>query len=116
MELSLLKSIFDGEGISYFVHNDHFGSLKIGPCIDLFNAKTIMVADHQFQEAEAILLDYLGRTRDETSPPPPYPFFDRVRMVVEALLFSWFVPGKRPGKRWGGGPGKNGGGDVKDPG
>jgi Putative prokaryotic signal transducing protein len=40
-ELVLIKSILDGEGIQYFVHNDHFGTLKVGPRIELFNAKTI---------------------------------------------------------------------------
>jgi len=47
-ELVLIKSILDGEGIQYFVHNDHFGTLKVGPRIELFNAKTIMVAETHF--------------------------------------------------------------------
>lgn len=34
-ELALIKSILDGEGIPYFVHNDHFGTLKVGPKIEL---------------------------------------------------------------------------------
>ncbi len=54
-ELALIKSIFDGENIQYFVKNDHFGSLKVGPKIDLLNAKTIMVSNHQFDLAYDII-------------------------------------------------------------
>ena len=48
-ELALIKSILDGEGIQYFVHNDHFGTLKVGPRIELLNAKTIMVAEKHYE-------------------------------------------------------------------
>ena len=30
-ELAVLKSLFDAEGIHYFVLNDHFGTLRVGP-------------------------------------------------------------------------------------
>jgi hypothetical protein len=30
-ESAPIKSLLDGEGIEYFVHNDHFGALKIRP-------------------------------------------------------------------------------------
>ena len=43
-ELALIKSLLDAEGIHYFVHNDHFGTLRVGPRIELLNTKTIMVA------------------------------------------------------------------------
>jgi hypothetical protein len=43
MELCLIKSIFESEGIRYFVLNDYFGSLYIGPQIDLYNARIFMV-------------------------------------------------------------------------
>jgi hypothetical protein len=35
VDLSLIRSFLDGAGIRYFVHNDHFGSLRIGPVIEL---------------------------------------------------------------------------------
>ncbi len=31
VEVALLKSIFDAEGIEYFARNGHFVSLRVGP-------------------------------------------------------------------------------------
>ena len=95
-ELAFIKSIFDGENIQYFVHNDHFGSLKVGPKIDLFNAKTIMVADHQYDLARDIIQDIVSNNE----PPgennkASFSLIDKVRMIAEAILFTWFMPGKR---------------------
>ncbi len=97
VELSLIKSIFEGEDIHYFVHNDHFGSLKIGPQIDLFNAKMIMVHETHYDRAEELIADYLGNIQEEESEnnKSQYSLFDKFRMVLETVLFFWFVPGKR---------------------
>src|SRR3990172_9737921 len=48
-ESTLLKSILDSAGIIYFVKNDNFGSLEVGPRIGLFNAKMIEVQDDQLE-------------------------------------------------------------------
>ncbi len=97
-ELAIIKSIFDGEDIRYFVHNDHFGTLRTGPPIYLFNAKTIMVAEPHFEQAKEILTDYLNNTQaDETESD--HSLSDKLRMIVEALLFGWFIPGKKWRKR-----------------
>jgi hypothetical protein len=95
-ELALIKSIFDGEKIQYFVHNDHFGSLKVGPKIDLFNAKTIMIPEGHYDKAQEIIQDFISNQK----PKPEnhntfFSFRDKIRMIVETLLFSWFLPGKR---------------------
>ena len=42
-ELTLIESILEGENIPYFIHNDHFGSLEVGPQIDMLNMNTLMV-------------------------------------------------------------------------
>ena len=39
LELAMLRGVFDTEGIHYFVHNDHFDSMRVGPQIDLLNKK-----------------------------------------------------------------------------
>lgn len=95
-ELALLRSIFDAHGIHYFVHNDFFGSLEIGPKVDLFNAKTIMVPENEYDDAKEILDDFLAQTR-HSSPVSEQTFSwgDRIRMVIEFFLFSWMVPGNR---------------------
>ena len=92
-ELAVLKSILDGEDIHYFVHNDHFGTLRTGPPIYLFNAKTIMVAETHFELAKEILSDYLKNTQTDEYRSE-HSLRDKLRMIVEALLFGWFIPGK----------------------
>ena len=97
-ELVLIKSILDGEGIQYFVHNDHFGTLKVGPRIELFNAKTIMVAETHFEKAKEIIDDFLKNIQEPAEKTKSkYSIRDKIRMVIEAILFTWFVP---PGNRW----------------
>ena len=95
-ELALIRSILDGEGIQYFVHNDHFGTLKVGPKIELFNAKTIMVSVDQFEIAKEIIDDFLENINDTSKTSQSrYSIIDRIRMVIEAALFTWFIPGNR---------------------
>ena len=53
-ELAILKSLFDAEKIHYYVLNDYFGTLRVGPKIDLFNAKTIYVSKSDIERARDI--------------------------------------------------------------
>lgn len=95
-ELSIIRGIFDAEGINYYVHNDYFGTMRVGPKIDLFNAKTIYVdmADHEL--ANEIIGDFLRNIRSDRKPfESQYSVADKMRMVIEALVFGWFIPGKR---------------------
>ena len=95
IELTLLKSIFDSESIPYFIRNDRFGSLEVGPWIGLYNAKMIEVRDDQIERAKELLTDYLEKTREHIEgPSKKYSVLDKVRMVIEFLLFSWIMPGK----------------------
>jgi hypothetical protein len=43
MELAMIKSILDAEDINYFVRNDNFGSMEVGPQIPLLNKKMILL-------------------------------------------------------------------------
>lgn len=95
-EFVVIKSLFDAEGIEYFVLNDHFGTLKIGPKIDLFNAKIVYVSEKDCDSAKAILLDFLANIRNgNESFRSRYSIPDKIRMVIESLVFSWFIPGSR---------------------
>lgn len=42
-ESALLKSVMDYSGIPYYVRNDFFASLRVGPHIDLLNVKTFRI-------------------------------------------------------------------------
>jgi len=96
VELAFLKSILDAEEISYFVKNDNFGSLEVGPRIGLFNAKMIEVKDDQHEKAAELLSDYLGKVKEKSDESGrKYSFFDKIRMVIEVLIFGWIMPGRR---------------------
>lgn len=96
IELALIKSILESEDIPYFVHNDHYGSLTIGPQIALFNAKTIMVSPEHEKTAKELLADFLSKTETEPEPTTTgYPLADKIRNITETLLFWWFMPGRR---------------------
>ncbi|MGA2516044.1 MAG: DUF2007 domain-containing protein [Thermodesulfobacteriota bacterium] len=93
-ELALIESILEGENIPYFIQNDHFGSLEIGPSIDIFNMKTIMVEEADEERATELLQDFLVRTKEDTKAIQPYSIFDKIRMAFETLFFGWFIPGR----------------------
>jgi hypothetical protein len=99
-ELTLLKSILDSEGINFFVRNDNFGSLEIGPRIGLFNAKMIVVQDDQYARANELLSDYFEKTKKQPEESSKeYSSFDKIRMVIEVLVFGWLMPGRRKTKK-----------------
>ena len=93
-ELALIESILEGEKIPYFIHNDHFGSLEVGPQIDIYNKKTIMVAEEYQKRAKELIDDYIETTRDDTAKIPAYSLSDKLRIIFETLLFAWFIPGR----------------------
>ncbi len=96
LELSFIKSILDGEGIQYFIFNDHFGSLKIGPNIPMVNEKVIMVHEENLESAKELLSEFLYNTEPEpSSSSSKYSFVDKIRLILEFLLFGWIMPGRK---------------------
>ncbi len=53
-ELALIKSLLDGNGIRYFVKNEHFGSLYPGLSLP-FNRREVMVHDSEWGRAGTLL-------------------------------------------------------------
>ena len=68
--------------------------MRTGPPIELFNAKSILVSEKYFERASEIITDYLNNVHAEVSKSE-YSLKDKIRMVIETLLFSWFIPGKK---------------------
>jgi len=103
VDLALLRSILEGDDIPFFVHNDHFGSLRIGPAIKLYNAKTIMVREEDYSRASELVSDYLNNTEsqkpDNNEFQSEYSLFDKVRVIIETILFGWTVPAKSKKQR-----------------
>ena len=94
-QLAVIRSLFEAEGIEFFVKNDHFGTTFTGPQIDNYNAKTVWVAE-PFEARARVLVAELQSA--PTEPRRKSGIWDRLRMVLEVVLFSWFVPGRRRSK------------------
>jgi len=96
VDLAFVRGLLDEEGIRYFVHNDHFGSLRIGPVIPLFNEKTVMVAPADEERARAVIDGYLAATAVTANEgASSYSWKDFLRMGLELLVFGWVMPGRR---------------------
>jgi len=80
-ELALIENILEEDNIPYFIHNNHFGSLEIGPLLDIYNKKTIMIEEAHEERARELLQDFLTTTKEDTATIPPYSIFDKIRMV-----------------------------------
>lgn len=100
-ELLLLRSILDDAGVHYFVKNDVFGSLTVGPQIELYNRKILCVSDSDAEETRQIIREFLTRIDEPGSAAPEtrYSTGDKLRMIAEFLLFGWIMPGRRSQKR-----------------
>jgi hypothetical protein len=95
LELAMIRGVLDSEGIDYFIHNDNFGSMRVGPQIDLLNKKTIMVAPEDTERAKTIISDLLSREMPEEKTDEKYTASQKLRMILETVLFGWFIPGRR---------------------
>jgi len=96
LELSFIKSILDGEGIPYFVFNDHFGSLEIGPSISMVNEKIIMVHEENLESARELISEFFKNAGPEAlGASSEYSLIDKIRLVLECLLFGWIMPGRK---------------------
>ncbi|MGN6729687.1 MAG: hypothetical protein ACTHJG_07635 [Rhodanobacteraceae bacterium] len=90
-ELSVMLCTLEAAGIQAFVQGGSFGSLFPGPQIPAYNARRIMVSSVDAPKAQEALAAF-------AQPPAPvtyhWPgFLNVLRMIFEASLFGWFVPG-----------------------
>jgi len=100
LELSMIRGVLDTEDIHYFIHNDNFGSMQLGPQIDLINKKTIMVAPEDVGRAKEIISNFLERQLpEEDEEQEQHSIGQKLRMILEAIFFWWFVPGRKRRKK-----------------
>ena len=88
-ELAVILCLLEAEGIPAFVHNGGFGSLHPGPQVALYNARRVMAPGACQADAAGALRLLEPALTDRTSCR------DRLRIIVEVILFRWFVPGSR---------------------
>jgi len=89
-DLVVAESILAAEDIPYFVHNRHFGGLKPGVQIELYNVMTVMVPEAELLSAREALAVLSTPELESPRPSPKH----ILRMVIESLCFAWFIPAK----------------------
>ncbi len=61
----------------------------------MFNAKTIMIDENHFDCAKDLLDDFLKNIAPTPDTAKPrYSVFDKIRLIIEVVLFGWIMPGK----------------------
>ena len=95
-ELAVVRSLLEAHDIPVFVHGRHLGSLLPGLQIGHYNTQSVMVPEERVPEALELLSDF--RREDPAAAPDPLSWKDRLRVVLEGVLFGWLVPGRRNAK------------------
>ena len=80
-------------GVPTFVQGSGFGSLHPGPQIVAYNTRRIMVPDGYVAQAQDALKFFAQPLEAEVSTPPT--MLNKLRVILEVLIFGWFVPGNR---------------------
>jgi hypothetical protein len=58
-----------------------------------------MVDEEDYDRAKELISDYLNNTHyDQEGFASKYSLFDKIRVIFEAIIFGWIIPGKR--KNW----------------
>ena len=58
-ELAVIRSLLDSADIPYYIRNEYFGSLYIGPSMGSFNSKPIFVHEDYYFEAKQVLSELI---------------------------------------------------------
>jgi hypothetical protein len=70
-ELMMVRSLLDGEGIAYHIHNEHFGGLYPGLNIFPFNERIILVDESDYDRAWALARDFIEAMEKKSSDSLP---------------------------------------------
>ena len=92
-ELSVMLCTLEACGVPTFVQGRGFGSLYPGPQIAAYNARRIMVPAGYEAQAEEALKVFAQPLKP--SVPDSVTVLNKLRVVLEVILFGWFVPGNR---------------------
>lgn len=94
-EALVAAALLDAHGIPMFVHNRGIAGMLPGVQVNGYNTQSIMVPERHVEDALEVLAQW-GRS-DPVAPSTGLPARDRLRIVLETLLFGWFIPGSRMG-------------------
>jgi hypothetical protein len=96
-EIAVVTSLLEAHDIPVFIHGRHLGSLLPGLQIGNYNTQSIMVPEERAADALELLTEF--RRNDSNTNIPPLRWRDRLRVVLEGILFGWLVPGRRDDKK-----------------
>ncbi len=96
-ELAVVRSLLEAHDIPVFVHGRHLGSLLPGLQIGNYNTQSVMVPEEHVSAALELLAEF--RKNDQGAIDEPLPWRDRLRVILEGVLFGWLVPGRRNSKK-----------------
>ena len=92
MELLFIRMALEAEGIRYLVVGDGFGSLYPGVQLPVFNERPVRVnvadVERAVEVVEEVRKDFDPVSSDLAGS-------SKLRIVLETILFGWFVPGGR---------------------
>jgi hypothetical protein len=73
--------------------------MRPGIRIDLYNKKSIMIHEKDFERAQEIIRNFVGNTENAESEQETessgYSSWDKLRIFIGAVLCGWVMPGKR---------------------
>lgn len=100
LELAMIKSLFEAEGIEYFVQNDHYGVLTGTPSVGSYREKKIIyVQEECFQKARDLLKDNLPeQEQPDENWKSEYSFWDRLKIAAEVFLSGGLILPRRHNK------------------
>ena len=105
-DLSVMLCTLEAYRIPAFVQGNGFGSLHPGPQIASYNSRRIMVSDAYVAQAREAL-EFFAQPLELNATCSPT-ILNRLRIILEVVLFGWFVSGNRrhavaasnPSSRW----------------
>ena len=92
-ELLVATALLEAHEVPTFVHNRGIASMLPGVQINAYNTQSIMVLEENVADAVELLTEL--ERQQPVVVASRLPLRDRVRIVLEGLLFGWFVPGSR---------------------
>lgn len=93
-DLAVMLCLLEANDIPAYVHNNGFGGLKPGPQINMLNTRRVLVPAMYVEDA-LDTLSVLEKTAEEEQSAMRPQSVDKLRTVLEFLLFGWFIPGYR---------------------
>lgn len=94
-EQAVLLSLFEAFGVPCYVRGGAFGKLYPGLQIYGYTTQTLMVPESAFEPAAELINGFLTQPEQSEDKNKKASFWDKARIVLEAIVCGWFVPGHK---------------------